>query len=95
VKLKSNVMQSLSIVGSVGVILGKATIGGVGNYSFMATVYDAGESGAEDTFGLQVTSPEGFVVPDLTFDMVTLAGGNIQVPKLGGPVQPKNTPSIK
>ena len=95
VKLKSNVMQSLTIVGSVGVILGRATIGGVGNYGFMATVSDAGEPGTGDAFGLQVTAPDGSVVPDLTFDMVTLAGGNIQVPKLSGPVQPKNTPSIK
>ena len=95
VKLKSNAMQSLAIVANVGVILGKATLGAVGNYGFMATVLDAGETGTADQFGLQVTSPDGFIVPDLTFPMVTLTGGNIQVPQLGGQAQPKSTPSIK
>jgi hypothetical protein len=97
VKLKSNAMQSLAIVGDVAVILGKATLGAVGNHGFMATAHDAGESGTADQFGLQVTSPDGFIVPDLTFPMQTLTGGNIQVPKLsssGGQFKPKNTPSI-
>jgi hypothetical protein len=33
---------------------------------------------------LRVTAPGGAVIPDLTFDPVTLSGGNIQVPHLSG-----------
>jgi hypothetical protein len=97
VKLKSNAMQSLAIVSNIGVILGKATLGAVGNYGFMATVLDAGEPGTADQFGLQVTAPDEQIVPDLTFSMETLTGGNIQVPKLSGQAQPQpkqRTPTI-
>ncbi len=79
-KLKSTSMQSLSIVGVTGVIIGKATINGMGNYTFRATVVDNGEPGRDDQFGLRVTAPGGAVVPGLTFDPITLSGGNIQVP---------------
>jgi hypothetical protein len=80
VKLKSTSMQSLSIAGVTGVIIGKATINGVGNYTFRATVVDNGEPGSNDQFGLRVTAPGGAVVPGLTFDPIILSGGNIQVP---------------
>ncbi|HEX8089456.1 MAG TPA: M36 family metallopeptidase [Blastocatellia bacterium] len=80
VKLKSNSLQSLSVAGNTGIILGKATLNGVGNYGFRATVVDNGEPGTGDQFGLGVTSPNGAAVSDLTFSPVTLAGGNIQVP---------------
>jgi subtilisin-like proprotein convertase family protein len=80
VKLKSTSMQSLSVVGNTGVIIGKATINGVGNYTFRATVVDNGEPGSNDRFGLRVTTSGGAVVPGLTFDPITLSGGNIQVP---------------
>jgi DNA/RNA endonuclease G (NUC1) len=86
VVVKSNAMDSLSIVkaaagsGSTAVILGRATMNGVGNYRFRATVVDNGEPGANDKFGLQVTNPAGEAVTDLTFSPVTLNGGNIQVP---------------
>jgi hypothetical protein len=95
VKLKSNAMQSLAIVGSYAAITGKATLAGVGNYGFVATIRDAGDPGTADQFGLQVTAPDGSIVPDLTFPLQTLTGGNIQVPQQGGPAQPKGTPGIK
>ena len=81
VKLKSNSLQSLSVVSTTAIILGKATLNGVGNYSFRATGIDNSESGVGDKFGLQVTSPSNANVPDLTFAPITLSGGNIQVPQ--------------
>jgi hypothetical protein len=81
VKLKSNVMQTLSIAGPTGIILGKATLNGVGNYGFRATAIDNGETGATDQFGLQVTAPSGAAVPSLSFAPLTLNGGQIQVPQ--------------
>jgi len=80
VRLKSNAMQSLSIAGTTGIILGKATLNDVGNHSFRATVVDNGEPGSSDMFGLQVTGPGGGVIAGLTFAPITLTGGNIQVP---------------
>jgi len=84
VKLKSASMQSLSIVGNTGVIIGKATLNGVGNHTFRATVVDNGESGRNDQFGLRVTAPSGAIIADLTFDPITLSAGNIQVPHQSG-----------
>src|SRR5262249_43560069 len=80
VKLKSTSMQSLSIVGNTGVFIGKATLNGVGNHTFRVTVVDNGEPGGNDQFGLRVTAPGGAIIPDLTFNPITLSGGNIQVP---------------
>jgi hypothetical protein len=84
VKLKSTSMQTLSIVGNTAVFLGKATLNGVGNYAFRVTVVDNGEPGRNDQFGLQVTAPNGTVIPGLTFNPITLSGGNIQVPHQSG-----------
>jgi hypothetical protein len=83
--LKSNALGSLSIVtnsatSATGILLGKATLNGVGNYSFQAVATDNGEPGTSDTFGLQVKDPSGAVVADLTFSPLLLDGGNIQVP---------------
>ncbi|HKQ76116.1 MAG TPA: M36 family metallopeptidase [Blastocatellia bacterium] len=83
VKLKSTSIQSLSIAGVTGIIIGKATLNGVGNQSFLATVVDNGEPGSNDQFGLQVTTPGGAAIPELTFNPITLSGGNIQVPHQG------------
>lgn len=85
VVLKSNAMGSLSIVKNnptsySAIILGKATLDGVGNYSFQSVVTDNGEPGTSDQFSLQVKNSTGTVVSDLTFDPITLIGGNIQVP---------------
>jgi hypothetical protein len=84
VALKSNSIGSLAIVGATAVITGKATLNGVGNYGFRATVVDNGDAGTTDKFGLKVTNPAGEVVQDLTFDPLTLPinGGNIQVPQV-------------
>jgi len=84
VKLKSNAMQSLSIVGNTGVFIGKATLNDVGNHTFRVTVVDNGEPGRNDQFGLRVTAPGGAIIPGLTFDPITLSGGNIQVPHQSG-----------
>ena len=62
------------------ITLGKATLNGVGNYSFQMVATDNGEPGTSDQFGLQVKDPTRKVVTDLTFSPVTLTGGNIQVP---------------
>jgi hypothetical protein len=82
--VKSNAMDSLSIVNGAGggtaVILGRATLNGVGNYRFRTIVLDNGEPGTNDQFGLQVTNPAGEIVTDLTFSPITLSGGNVQVP---------------
>ena len=79
--LKSNAMGSLVIYGGTTAYLsGKATFGDVGNYSFRATAIDNGPGGSTDQFGLSVTSSSGTPVAGLTFNPVTLAGGNITVP---------------
>jgi hypothetical protein len=78
VVLQTNAVQSLSIVGNTGVIFGKASLNGVGNHTFRATVVDASRSGRGDRFGLQVISPSGTIVTDMTFDPINLRGGNIK-----------------
>lgn len=80
VKVKSNALDTLSIAGNTAIILGKATVGEVGNNQFRLTVVDNGEPGSSDQLGLKVTK-NGSDLADLTFDPVTLSGGNIQVPK--------------
>jgi hypothetical protein len=79
VKLKSVSMQSLSIIGNMGVFIGNATLNGVGNHTFLVRVIDYGEPGRNDQFGLRVTAPGGAIIPGLTFNPITLSGGNIQV----------------
>jgi len=95
VKLKSTAMQSLSIVGNTGVFIGKATLNGVGNYTFRATVVDNGEPGSSDQFGLRVTAPSGAIIPGLTFDPITLSGGNIQVPHQGATASAAASTALK
>jgi hypothetical protein len=80
-KVKSNSMQSLSIVNGTAVILAKATVNGVGNYSIRMIAVDNGEPGSTDQLGLTTTAPGGATVPELTFGTTTLQGGNIQVPQ--------------
>jgi hypothetical protein len=85
VKVKSNSMQTLSIVGNAGVIISKATVAGVGNCWLQAVLVDNGEPGVgADQFGLKVVAPNGAVVSGLTFDPLTLVEGNIQVPHTTG-----------
>jgi len=83
--LKSNAMQSLVVVGNSAVIIGKATLNGVGNYEFRATVVDNGEPGTADRFGLQIRDRNGALVTSLTFAPVVIDGGNIVVPHTPGP----------
>jgi hypothetical protein len=80
VKIKSNSLDSLSIVNNTAVVLAKATLNGVGNHNIRMTVVDNGEPGSSDKVGLQTTNPSGVIIPDLTFALKTITGGNIQVP---------------
>ena len=80
VMLKSKALISLSVVGNGAVLVSKATLNGVGNYSFQATLVDNGEPGARDQFGLVTAAPDGSQVTGMTFTPSTLLGGNIQVP---------------
>jgi hypothetical protein len=78
VTLQTSAVQSLSIAGATGVIFGKASLNGVGNHTFRATLIDSSKSGRGDRFGLQVISPSGATITDLTFDPIILRGGNIR-----------------
>ncbi len=80
-KLKSNALDSMSIVNGTAIILGRATFRDVGNYSFRMTVTDNGEPGSSDLFGLRITAPGGSVVTGYDFAPKTIDGGNIQVPQ--------------
>jgi hypothetical protein len=84
VKVKSNVMGNMAIVGNEALPTGKATVNGVGNHGFIARIIDNGEPGSSDAFGLRVTSPSGAILLDLTFDPIQLSGGNFSVPKQPG-----------
>jgi hypothetical protein len=85
VRVKSSAMQTLSVVGNTGIIIAKATVNGVGNYTIQAVLVDNGEPGAgADLFGLKVVDPTGAMVPGLTFNPLALVGGNIQVPHKSG-----------
>ncbi len=55
-------IQDLEIVTNAAIILSKATLNGVGNYTFRATVVDNSEPGTSDQFGLQVTNPGGVIL---------------------------------
>jgi len=79
VKLKSTSLQSLSVLSNVAVISGRATLNGLANHTFRATAVDNGDPGSSDQFGLNVVNPGGTVIPDLTFNPITLSSGNIQV----------------
>lgn len=80
VKLNADSIQSLSIVNGTAVIVGKASLNGVGNYGFRLTIVDNGEPGTNDQFGLEVSAPNGSPVNDLKFTKLTITSGNIQVP---------------
>jgi hypothetical protein len=82
--VKSNVIGTMAIVGNQAIPTGKATVNGSGNHSFIARIYDNDELGLADQFGLRITNPSGVVVVDLTFDPISLSGGNFSVPKLTG-----------
>jgi subtilisin-like proprotein convertase family protein len=79
VKLEIVSVDLLSIVGDTGVLIGKAIFNG-GDCTFRATGIDNDVLGRHDKFGLQVTTPSGAIIPELTFDPITLTSGNIVVP---------------
>jgi subtilase family protein len=78
VVLQVRSIQSISVVGNTAVVFGRATLNGAGNHTFRAILVDGGKSTRSDLFGLQVISPSGAIVPDLTFDPITLRAGNIK-----------------
>jgi uncharacterized repeat protein (TIGR01451 family) len=84
VKLSSNALSPLVIVGNSAAIQGKAVLAGTGNHSFVATVIDNGDPGANDRFGIQVKDQAGQLIPLLTFEPLNIAGGNIQIPLTPG-----------
>ena len=84
VVVKSNAMGAMAIVGNEAQPTGKATVGGVGNHTFIGRIIDNGEPGVNDRFGLRVTDPSGKLVIALTFEPIQLSGGNVSVPKQSG-----------
>ncbi len=84
--VKSNSMQSLSIVQLTGASWGAAiranhaVFNGAGNYSMQMTVVDDDTAGKNDQFGLKVINPNGTTNATYTFAPQTLLGGTIQVP---------------
>src|ERR1700752_2814598 len=84
VGVKATRMGTMAIVGGEAVPTGKDTVNGAGNHGFIARVIDNGEPGFTDQFGLRITSPSGAILVDLTFNPITLSGGNFSVPKLTG-----------
>ena len=79
VKLRSASSQSLSIIENVAVFIGRASLNGVANHSFRATIVDNGEPGSSDQFGLNVINPGGMVIANMSFNPITLSSGNVQV----------------
>ena len=74
-------LSSISIAGNTAIVFGKVTvIGMIGNEQSRMIVVDNGEPGSPDQLGLRLTDGSGDI-PSLTFDPITLNGGNIQVPK--------------
>jgi hypothetical protein len=80
VRLEIISIQSLSIVGNTAVLIGRAIFNG-GDCIFRATAIDNDLLGRQDKFGLQVATPSGTIIQDLTFDPITLTSGNILVPR--------------
>ena len=86
VRLKSNSLTSLSIVGKQAIVLGKANMlygdgTSVGNLNFRLNVTDNGEPGSLDRFGLKTTTSAGAPIAAFSIDPLTILGGNIQVPQ--------------
>jgi hypothetical protein len=87
VSLKGNVMSTLAITRTNGTypetatITGKATLNGVGNYSYILQGLDAlgGVQPDADQFGMQVTDPTKAPVTSLSFGLQPLQTGNILV----------------
>lgn len=83
--LKGNVMSTLAVTTTNGSypetakITGKATLNGVGNYSYTLQGLDAagGMNPDADQYGLQVTDPNKVGVPSLSFGLQNLLTGNI------------------
>jgi hypothetical protein len=79
VKLRSTSAQTLTIIENVAVFAGRGTLNGVANHSFRATIVDNGEPGSSDQFGFNLITPGGVVIPNLTFNPITLSSGNNSV----------------
>ena len=73
VVVSSTAITSLSIVGASAVIVGRASVNGVGDYPLLVNVTDNGSPGINrDLFGLQAA-------PTVSLNPVKITGGNIQV----------------
>ena len=77
VTVSTTSLTSMSIVGKTAVIIGQATVNGVGSYTLRATVTDNGEPGVNrDTFGLELSG--GTLNPPISFAPVVITAGNLQ-----------------
>jgi hypothetical protein len=85
--LKGNVMSTMAITASTAMITGKATLDGVGNYTYILTGIDNATPTQPnpptnpDRYGQRITDPAGAVLDMLTFDPVPVTSGNIHVGK--------------
>ncbi len=76
--LKGNVMATMAIVNNEAIVTGKATLDGVGNYSYILSGIDNGTN-SPGQYGQQVTDPAGNVVTDVSFSPILITCGNISV----------------
>jgi MBG domain (YGX type)/Bacterial Ig-like domain (group 3)/Chlamydia polymorphic membrane protein (Chlamydia_PMP) repeat len=82
--LKGNVISTMAISAKTATITGKATLDGVGNYSYILTAIDNGNPNPTtnpDQYGQQISDPSGSPVGSLSFTTVNLSNGNIFVGK--------------
>ncbi len=85
--LKGNVMSTLAISGNTAKITGKATLDGVGNYSYVltgvdnATTTNPNPAISPDKYGQRVTDSSGTQVANLSFDPSSVETGNVFVGK--------------
>ena len=84
--LKGNVMATMAIVSSgssvnnEAIVTGKATLDGVGNYSYILSGIDnTDQTNQADQYGQQVTDPAGNVVTDVSFSPTAITSGNVSV----------------
>jgi hypothetical protein len=86
--LKGNVMNTLAIDSKTALVTGKATLDGVGNYTYVITAIDKGTTNqpnppaTPDQYGQKLTDGSGAIVTALTFPPVDIGtNGNIFVGK--------------
>jgi hypothetical protein len=82
--LKGNVMSTMAISGNTATVAGKATLDGVGNYSYVISVVDNGNpnpAANPDQYGQRVSDSAASVLADMSFSPVAVGNGNVFVGK--------------